>query len=63
MEDGAASHTSRYAGELFVAWEIKRLLWCANSPDLNMIEPCWFWMKRDTTKHGPIFSKEELKAA
>ena len=27
-----------------------RLLWLPDSPDLNMIEPCWFWMKRQTTK-------------
>ena len=29
-----------------------KLLWPANSPDLNAIEPCWFWMKRQTTKRG-----------
>ena len=26
-----------------------------------MIEPCWFWMKRQTTKKGPITSREQLK--
>ena len=40
-----------------------RLLWPSNSPDLNMIEPCWFWMKRHTTKHGPITSQDQLKEA
>lgn len=28
-----------------------------NSPDLNMIEPCWAHLKRVTTKHGPQTSK------
>ena len=28
-----------------------------------MIEPCWFWMKRHTTKHGPITSRAQLKEA
>ena len=50
QEDGAPSHASRYQQEVFDIWEISRLLWPPNSPDLNMIEPCWFWMKRHTTK-------------
>jgi hypothetical protein len=63
QEDGAPSHSSRYQQEVFDLWEITRLLWPANSPDLNMIEPCWFWMKRYTTKHGPITSRDQLKEA
>ncbi len=39
------------------------MLWPANSPDLNMIEPCWFFMKRATTLKGPISSKEKLQEA
>ena len=63
QEDGAPSHASRYQQEVFDIWEISRLLWPPNSPDLNMIEPCWFWMKRHTTKHGPITSRAQLKEA
>jgi len=44
-------------------WGIQKLLWSGNSPDLNAIEPCWFWMKRETTKKGPITSEKELKEA
>jgi transposase len=44
-------------------WGIERLLWPGNPPDLNAIEPCWFWMKRETTKKGPITSEKELKEA
>lgn len=28
------------------------MCWPPNSPDLNMIEPLWMWMKRETTKYG-----------
>jgi hypothetical protein len=31
---------------------VAKLLWCGNSPDLNVIEPCWFWLKREITKKG-----------
>jgi transposase len=39
------------------------MLWPANSPDLNVIEPCWFWMKREMTKKVFIFGEKELKEA
>lgn len=42
-------------------WGIEKLLWPGNSPDLNAIEPCWFWMKRQTTKRGPITNEKLLK--
>jgi hypothetical protein len=38
-----------------------RMLWPANSPDLNIIEPAWFWMKRQTTKHSTAISKAQMK--
>jgi len=63
MEDGASPHASQYSSEAYCAWEIERLLWPANSPDLNMIEPCWFYMKLETTKHGAIHSEEALREA
>src|SRR5450432_3174202 len=61
QEDGAPSHASRYQQEVFDLYEVARLLWPPNSPDLNMIEPTWFWMKRDTTKRGPITSNKALE--
>jgi len=63
QEDNAPSHASRYQQEVFDLWEVLRLLWPGNSPDLNAIEPTWFWMKRETTKKGPITSNEQLKKA
>ena len=38
--------------------EVIRLLWCPNSPDLNMIEPTWFYLKRQTTKNGAPQSRQ-----
>jgi hypothetical protein len=37
------------------------MLWPANSPDLNAIEPTWFWMKRETTKHGTATGIAQMK--
>jgi transposase len=63
MEDGAAAHKSDYSNELYISWEVVRMLWPANSPDLNMIEPCWFYIKVETTKKGGITSDIELREA
>jgi hypothetical protein len=63
MEDGAAAHALAYSDELYIAWDVVRMLWPANSPDLNMIEPCWFYMKVETTKKGAITLDVELRAA
>jgi transposase len=41
-------------------WEIERMLWPPNSPDLNAIEPPWMWMKKETTKGGAATSKKKL---
>jgi hypothetical protein len=35
---------------VFMDAGVLRLLWSGNSPDLNMIEPCWPWMKTKTTR-------------
>jgi transposase len=38
-----------------------RLIWPSNSPDLNAIEPCWFWMKRQTTKYSVALGVGQMK--
>jgi len=63
QEDNAPAHKSKYQEAVFSMYAIQKLLWPGNSPDLNAIEPCWFWMKVQTTKKGPITSEKELKAA
>lgn len=58
QEDKAPSHAHHAQALLYSKEEVERLLWCGNSPDLNAIEPCWFWMKRNTTKKGAPKSRE-----
>jgi hypothetical protein len=63
IEDRASSYKSAYSDELYISWEVVRMLWPANSPDLNIIKPCWFYIKIETTKKGAIYLDEELRAA
>jgi transposase len=37
------------------------MLWPGNSPDLNIIEKAWFWMKKETTKRGPTSNRKKLR--
>jgi hypothetical protein len=39
-----------------------KMLWPVNLPDLNAIEKAWFYIKKETTKRGPISNKKKLKA-
>ena len=52
QKDKAPAHISKYHNEVFWLYNIIRLLWPGNSPDMNMIEPYWPLMKRITTKKG-----------
>jgi hypothetical protein len=63
MEDGASSHKSAYSDELYISWEVVRMLWPANSPNLNIIKPYWFYIKVETTKKGGITLDVELREA
>jgi hypothetical protein len=49
QEDKAPAHASRCQDAVFSISKVARLFWCGNSPDLNMIESCWPYMKRKTT--------------
>jgi transposase len=64
QEDNAPSHASHFQQELvYNLHAVLRLLWPGNSPDLNMIEPCWMWMKRETTKRGAPSVRKEAEIA
>jgi transposase len=52
QEDKAPSHSHHFQQSVFDANQVQRLLWPGNSPDLNMIEPCWPHLKRETTSKG-----------
>ena len=63
MEDKARAYASKFQEPVFMSMDILRLIWCGNSPDLNMIEPCWIWMKRETTKKGAPRTRKEAEKA
>lgn len=52
VEDGAPSHSSKQQNIIYMKAKVLRLPWPGNSLDLNMIEPCWNWMKRETARKG-----------
>jgi hypothetical protein len=59
QEDGAPSHAHHAQQRVYDIYQVRRLLWPGNSPDLNMIEPCWMFIKRETTKKGAPKSRAE----
>jgi hypothetical protein len=64
QEDNAPSYASRFQEELvYNLYAVLRLLWPRNSPNLNMIKPCWMWMKRETTKRGALSVRKEAETA
>jgi hypothetical protein len=63
QEDKAPCHAHHYQQQIYDLNEVRRLIWCGNSPDLNPIEPCWPWMKRRTTRKGAPKNREEAVTA
>jgi transposase len=61
QEDNAPAHAHFHQKRIFEAANVIRLLWPGNSPDLNAIEPAWYWLKRRTTARGAPSTKQELK--
>jgi hypothetical protein len=61
QEDGAAAHAHKQQASVFALEGVARLLWPGNSPDLNAIEPAWFWLKRRTTSQGAPTSRKEME--
>lgn len=63
QEDKASSHASKHQQIYFDAAGLQRLLWPGNSPDLNMIEPCWAYLKRVTTRKRALRNRVEAEQA
>jgi hypothetical protein len=63
QEDNAPAHAHFFQHEVFNRAKVERLLWPANSPDLNMIEPAWNYLKRVTTAKGAPESRKEMEKA
>jgi transposase len=59
QEDKAPAHSHSIQEQVYQLHDVKKLLWCGNSPDLNAIEQAWPWMKRRTTKKGAPKSRKE----
>jgi hypothetical protein len=63
MLDGAAAHVSANCSPYYDGWDVARLKWPGNSPDLNPIEHIWDLIKKRIKKrHRFIQTMEELKA-
>ena len=63
QEDGAAPYNSVYKNRLYNLAVVSYLLWVGNSPDLNMIEPAWPYLKRTTTCKSAPTSRSEAEHA
>lgn len=61
QEDNAPAHAHHLQEKVFEDFNMAKLVWCGNSPDLNAIEPCWAYMKRTTTARGAPITKKGLK--
>jgi hypothetical protein len=59
QEDRAAPHAHSMQGVFYDIFKVQRMLWPGNSPDLNAIEPCWMYLKKETTKDGPPRTRED----
>ena len=61
QEDNAPAHASRWNQAFWKDLDIEVLNWPPNSPDLSAIEPPWFIIKVDTSRHGPVTSDAVLR--
>jgi hypothetical protein len=63
QEDNASSHAHRHQNTVYILYDVIRLLWPGNSPDLNASEPAWFWLKRRTTAQGAPTNRKAMEQA
>ena len=63
MEDKALAYVHRANAVVISVSKVLRLLWCPNSPDLNMIEPLWFYLKKQIIRKGALQSRREAEKA
>lgn len=59
QEDNAPAHRHHIQQQIFDLHQVQRMVWCPNSPDLNMIEPARPWMKRGTARRGAPKSRKD----
>jgi len=63
QEDKAPAHSLKHQQIYFNAAGLQRLLWPGNSPDLNIIELCWNYLKQVTIKKGAPRNRAEAERA
>ena len=61
QKDKAPAHNSKHQRQVFLDFDVLRMLWVGNSPDCNQIEPCWIWMKRKVSKYGAPKTRKEAE--
>lgn len=61
QDDNAPAHSHPHQASVYKLYNVQKLLWPGNSPDLNASEPAWFWMKKRTTKQGAATHRKEME--
>ena len=59
LEDGAPAHVSKFDIEYMEMNGIKKLLWPANSPDINASEHAWSYMRYHISRDYPTSTTRE----
>jgi transposase len=60
QQDGASVHTAHEVTEFFIAHNMQVLDWPPHSPDLNIIEHVWHYLKEEIRKRPVASCKKEL---
>lgn len=60
QEDGAPAHAHEMQEQVYMDANVMKMIWPGNSPDLNQIEPLWWYMKRRATRKGCPRDKKTL---
>jgi hypothetical protein len=61
QEDNAPIYASYYQKEVYNLWQIIKMIKLANLPNLNVIKPIWFYIKKETSKHRAISNRKKLR--